>query len=152
MLSEELILHFVSKLFLKYTVKEKSIMRITRNADLDTITAYDEDLDYRDNMAELIRRRKRLGPVRLELSRTMGKKVRTALADYLGIKQSHVFQSTTPLDLTFVSQLQDCLRAKRDKRDLFYARRVPQPSPGAGPEAQHHRPDPREGRAALLSL
>ncbi len=129
MLSEELILHFVSKLFLKYTVKEKSIMRITRNADLDTITAYDEDLDYRDNMAELIRRRKRLGPVRLELSRTMGKKVRTALADYLGIKQSHVFQSTTPLDLTFVSQLQDYLRSKRDKRDLFYARRVPQPSP-----------------------
>lgn len=126
MLSEELILHFAAKLFRKYTVKEKSIMRITRNADLDTINAYDEDLDYRDNMEQLIRRRKRLGPVRLELSRTMGKKVRTSLADYLGIKQSHVFQSATPLDLTFVSQLQDYLHPKRD---LFYPRRVPQLSP-----------------------
>ena len=126
MLSEELILHFVAKLFHKYTVKEKSIMRITRNADLDTITAYDEDLDYRDNMEQLIRRRKRLGPVRLELSRTMGKKVRTSLADYLGIKQSHVFQSATPLDLTFVSQLQNYLHPQRD---LFYPRRVPQLSP-----------------------
>ena len=123
MLSEELILHFVAKLFSKYTVKEKSIMRITRNADLDTINAYDEDLDYRDNMEQLIRRRRRLGPVRLELSRTMGKKMRSTLADYLGIKQSHVFLSSTPLDLSFVSQLQSYLYPKRD---LFYPRRVPQ--------------------------
>ncbi len=126
MLSEELILHFVSKLFTKYAVKEKSIMRITRNADLDSITAYDEDLDYRDNMEQLIRRRRRLGPVRLELSRTMGKKMRSTLADYLGIKQSHVFLSPTPLDLTFVSRLQSYLHPKRD---LFYPRRVPQLSP-----------------------
>ena len=75
--------------------------------------------------------------------------MRTALADYLGIKRSHMFQSTTPLDLTFVSQLQDYLRSSGISGTLFYARRVPQPSPGAGPEAQHHRPDPREGRAAL---
>ena len=97
-------------------------MRITRNADIDTITAYDEDLDYRDNMEHLIRQRKRLSPVRLELTRTMGKKVREELAGYLGIDLSHVFQATTPLDLSFVSQLQDFLR---NKRNLFYPRRSP---------------------------
>ena len=126
MLSEELILHFLSKIYNKYTLREKSIMRITRNADIDTITAYDEDLDYRDNMEHLIRQRKRLSPVRLELTRTMGKKVRQELAGYLHIDLSHVFQSTTPLDLSFVSQLQDYLRSKRN---LFYPKRTPRLSP-----------------------
>ena len=46
----------------------------------------------------------------------MGKKVREELAGYLHIDTSHVFQSTTPLDLSFVSQLQDFLR---NKRNLF---------------------------------
>ena len=126
MLSEELILHFLSKIYNKYTLREKSIMRITRNADIDTITAYDEDLDYRDNMEHLIRQRKRLSPGRLELTRTMGKKVRQELAGYLHIDLSHVFQSTTPLDLSFVSQLQDYLRSKRN---LFYPKRSPRLSP-----------------------
>ena len=126
MLSEELILHFLSKIYNKYTLREKSIMRITRNADIDTITAYDEDLDYRDNMEHLIRQRKRLSPGRLELTRTMGQKVRQELAGYLHIDLSHVFQSTTPLDLSFVSQLQDYLRSKRN---LFYPKRSPRLSP-----------------------
>ena len=50
MLSEELILHFVSKLYSKYTIREKAIMRVTRNADIDASGVYDEDLDYRDVM------------------------------------------------------------------------------------------------------
>lgn len=43
MLSEELILHFLPKLFPKYEIIEKSLLRITRNADIDTETIYDED-------------------------------------------------------------------------------------------------------------
>lgn len=44
---------------------------MTRNADIDADALYDEDLDYRDFMAELIKRRKKLAPVRLELTREM---------------------------------------------------------------------------------
>ena len=61
------ILHFVSKLFVKYTIREKSVMRITRNADIDEADVYDEDLDYRDIMEHLIKQRTRLNPVRREL-------------------------------------------------------------------------------------
>ena len=60
MLVEELILHFVEKMYPQYNVVEKSIIRVTRNADLDEIGTYDEDLDYRDTMAHLIKQRKRL--------------------------------------------------------------------------------------------
>ena len=51
---------FVSKLYPKYVIREKSIMRVTRNADIDAQSMYDEDMDYRNMMEELIKRRVRL--------------------------------------------------------------------------------------------
>lgn len=68
MLSEELILHFLPKVFSGHRVVSKFLARVTRNADIDADTLYDEDLDYREFMAKLIKRRRRLAPVRLELS------------------------------------------------------------------------------------
>ncbi len=62
-----------------YEVKEKSLLRITRNADIDTETIYDEDLDYRDAMENLIKQRIRMNPVRMELSRALNKKLIRAL-------------------------------------------------------------------------
>lgn len=126
MLSEELILHFVSKLFAKYTIFEKSIMRITRNADIDAVDVYDEDLDYRDIMEQLIKQRTRLNPVRLELSRKINKQAKQELSDYLGIHMSHIIKVDTPLDMSFVFQLQNYLR---DKSELFYEKRSPRLSP-----------------------
>ncbi len=66
MLSEELILHFVSKLYSQYAVREKSIMRVTRNADMDAIEINDEDLNYRDVMEKIIKKRNKLTPVRID--------------------------------------------------------------------------------------
>ena len=71
MLSEELILHYIPKVFKGYQVKEKSLLRVTRNADIDADALYDEDLDYREFMADLIKKRKKLAPVRIELSRKL---------------------------------------------------------------------------------
>ncbi len=123
MLCEELILHFVSKLFKKYGIREKSIMRITRNADIDAADVYDEDLDYRDMMEHLVKRRTRLSPVRLELSRQINDKAKAEVARYLGIDTSHIIKVDTPLDLSFVFQLQSYLR---DKQELFYQKLSPQ--------------------------
>lgn len=125
MLCEELILHFANKIFAGYGVKEKSIMRITRNADIDADDMYDEDMDFRDVMEQLIKQRTRLNPVRLELSRTVHDKLKQELAQYLGIHTSHIIQVETPLDLSFVFQIQEYLR---EKPELFYAKRVPQAS------------------------
>lgn len=55
-------LHFLPKMFKNYEVKEKSLLRVTRNADIDTETIYDEDLDYREAMENLIKQRKRMTP------------------------------------------------------------------------------------------
>ncbi|MBQ8821175.1 MAG: polyphosphate kinase 1 [Lachnospiraceae bacterium] len=125
MLGEELILHFVSKLYTKYTIKEKSIIRITRNADIDEVEVYDEDLDYRNMMAYLIKQRRRLSPVRLEISRELDNKVKAELAENLGMEPEHIVKVDTPLNMSYVFQLQQVLR---DKAELFYERRTPRPS------------------------
>lgn len=44
-------------------------MRVVRNADIDADAAYDEDLDYREFMEDLMKQRKKLSPVRIDLSR-----------------------------------------------------------------------------------
>ena len=126
MLSEELILHFVPKVFKGYKIKAKSLIRVTRNADIDADALYDEDLDYREFMADLIKRRKKLCPVRLELSREMDGDVVDALCKYLKLDNTHVFRGETPLDLSFVFEIQDRLR---HRTELFYGKRVPQKTP-----------------------
>lgn len=126
MLSEEFILHYMPRIFPGYTVKAKSLIRVTRNADIDADALYDEDLDYRDFMVELIKKRKRLAPVRLELSRELDGNIVDTLCRYLDVKADYVFRNNTPLDLSFLFQIQDKLR---NVPELFYEKRTPQNSP-----------------------
>ncbi len=126
MLSEEFILHYVPEVFKGYRIKAKSVIRITRNADIDADALYDEDLDYRDFMADLIKKRKKLTPVRIEFSREMNKNVVATLCKYLEMDKTHVFLSDAPLDLSFVFEIQDRLRKNPE---LFYEKKVPQKSP-----------------------
>ena len=125
MLVEELILHYIPKVFERYNIKAKSLIRVTRNADIDADALYDEDLDYRDFMTELIKRRKKLAPVRLELTREMDGEIVDILCDYLELDSNHVFQVQSPLDLSFVFEIQDTLRKVPE---LFYEKRIPQRS------------------------
>lgn len=63
MLIEELILHYMPMIFENYTVKSKSLIRITRNADIDIDEIFaDEDISYRESMEEMIRMRTKLCP------------------------------------------------------------------------------------------
>ena len=126
MLLEELILHYIGKVFKGYKVKGKSLIRVVRNADIDADALYDEDLDYREFMADLMKQRKKLSPVRLDMSREMDQAVIEALCRYLEITPDRVFQSEAPLDLSFIFQIQDLLRKNSE---LFYEKRVPQKSP-----------------------
>ena len=125
MLAEELILHFAPAVFKGYKIKSKSLLRITRNADIDADALYDEDLDYREFMEGLIKQRKKLAPIRLELSRDIDKKGIAVLCEYLELDESHVFISSTPLDLSFVFQIQDLLRKHTE---LYFPKRTPQRS------------------------
>ena len=127
MLVEELILHYIPEVFDHYEVKSKSLIRIIRNADIDVDEAFDdEELDYRDCMKKLISTRKKLCPVKLEHSRVLDDTVIEHLRRDLGLFKDQVFHMETPLELSFVFQIQNALR---EKKELFYEKRNAQYSP-----------------------
>ncbi|MBQ8780898.1 MAG: polyphosphate kinase 1 [Oscillospiraceae bacterium] len=127
MLVEELILHYMPLVFSNHKIICKSIMRITRNADINMEEAlYDHDVDLREVMEDLLKKRKKLSPVRMELTRKMDEASLLYLCRQLELKPSQIFRQKTPLDLSCVFTL----RAKLEDTDpcLFYKDAVPQNS------------------------
>ncbi len=131
-LAEELILHFLPELFPGYKVVSKTLARITRSADIDADSVYDEDLNYRDHMAEVVRLRQKLCPVRLELSRQIDVGLMQRLCNALKLPMERVYEYDTPLDVSFLFGIQDQLRGHAE---LFYAPRHPQRTPDINEDA-----------------
>ena len=126
MLAEELILHYLPEMFPGYKVVSKTLARITRSADIDADAVYDEDLNYRDHMAEVVKLRQKLCPVRLELSRQIDEGIIQRLCTELKLSRERVYEYDTPLDVSFLFGIQDNLRSHAE---LFYAPRHPQKTP-----------------------
>lgn len=134
-LVEELIANFLPKLFVHYKVEDTVLIRLVRSADihLDDASPEMDDMaadEYRKTMEKMIRRRKRLQPVKLDYQGKLTDTVRDSLCRCLGLSKKHLFASDIPLDLSFLGTLRDMLR---DKTELFYPRRVPQNSPNVDP-------------------
>ena len=127
MLAEELILHYLPLVFSNYKILCKSIMRVTRNADINMEEAlYDHDVDFREIMSDLLRKRQKLSPVRLELTRKLDETTTAFLCEHLELKPTQIFCHNAPLDLSFVFTL----RGKLEDTDpvLFYRRADPRNS------------------------
>ena len=123
MLMEELILHYIDRVFEQYEIKSKSLIRILRNADIDPDEEmYDDDADFRKIMEQLVNRRKKLCPIKLEYTRLMDQSVIDVLCQHLELQKKHVFHSEAPLDLSFFSKIRDILR---NEKDLFYEKYSP---------------------------
>ena len=122
MLLEEVILHFFEKIFPNYKVVEKSLIRIVRNADIDENNVFDEDLDYRNHMAEVVKMRRKLSPVRMDMSRELNEEIIKQLCEYLRLDKRSVFRCISPLDLGFCGCIKDYLR---DYKELFFKKKRP---------------------------
>jgi len=133
-LVEELIVHFLPQIFRHYKVDGAVQVRLVRNADIHIDdTAEGDDMpaeEYRRSMEKLIRRRKRLSPVKLEYKGKLDDRVKGELCRYLSLTKRQLFASDIPLDLGFLRALKDMLR---DKSELFYPHCVPQNSPNVDP-------------------
>lgn len=129
MLVEDLLLHCMPQIFEGYKILTKSLMRVTRNADINAEEAlYDHDVDFRDAMEELLKKRKKLSPVRMELSRKLDDNALGFLCRHLELAPSQIFYLSTPLDLSFVFALQNKFSAIRYP-ELFFPKAPPQKSP-----------------------
>lgn len=110
-LSETVIAHFLDRMFPKAKIPFKTIIRVTRNADINLNAGdIEDDEDYRQYMKKILKRRLRLSPVRLELYRNTDQQAVDYLCRQLKISPSQVFLSRrSPLDLSFVFGLIDSL-------------------------------------------
>jgi len=124
-LLEDLILHFADIAFGVYKVMEKNIIAVTRNADINTEEEMlDEDIDFRELMKVLLKKRQRLSPVRLELNYRASRESLEFLCGKLGIGIAQVFYSGAPLDLSFSAALERALDRETVKR-LVWPTHVP---------------------------
>jgi len=118
-LLEDILLHYAEKIFKKYGILEKAVISVTRNADLDTVDEhFDVDEDYRAHMTKLLKKRKRLAPVRLEIQGSSCKKLPEYLCKRLNLDAQQVFYSEAPLDLNCFARLQELV--KPEDRAQFY--------------------------------
>ncbi len=126
-LVEDIILHNAGKIFSDYKIEEKSLIRVTRNADIDVKEAlFDQEMDFRGAMSELIKKRKRLCAVRIQLSRELSSSTISELSSRLDISKKQFFVEKTPLDMSYVFTVRD--KAK-DQSNLFFNEQIPQKSP-----------------------
>lgn len=128
-LAEDVILKYASEVFENYNVLEKSIIRVTRNADIseDDDSLLDNDFDFRDVMEELIQKRKKLAPVRLQICGATGSEMVKYLCKRLEINENQVFSASAPLDLSFTFMIKSMFESS--KPELCYPHFSPQHSP-----------------------
>jgi len=123
-LLEDVIMHFADTVFNIYTVLDKNIITVTRNADIDTEESLDEDIDYRLHMKNMLKKRSRLSPVRLELAYQASSELLTFLCEKLSLNTPQLFYSSIPLDLSFVFSLNRIINGDSLKR-LIWPNHVP---------------------------
>lgn len=123
MLIEDIIMAYADKAFPSYKIDERCVLRITRSADISLDDDFDIELDARQNMSELISKRKRLRPVRMQLSRAMPDDVTDELCARFELARKQVFIEKAPLDLGYVFSL--CPKCSQ-RSEMFYSKREPQ--------------------------
>ncbi len=105
-LMERILSEFAEDVFTGYTVTEKTVISVTRNADINPDDeAFEVEEDYLVHMKKLLKKRSRLSPVRLELKGSLDNRFISYLCGKLNIEKTQVFKSAAPLELSYVYSL-----------------------------------------------
>lgn len=108
--SSKVINEFARECYPKSKILSKTIIRVTRNADLsaDDEIAYDE-VDYRSHMKKILKKRHRLQSVRIEANEKGIEPFKKLLCEKLNIEENQIFESYAPLSMDYVSELKKYL-------------------------------------------
>jgi polyphosphate kinase len=126
LLIEDILLKYADLVFSIYKVESKAVFRVTRNADFEVSEGLlDEDTDYRSYMSDILKKRSRLSPVRFETNDAGDFAMTDFFLSKLGLDKSQCFESASPLDMSFVSKLEDQFEPQALKK-LIYPTARPQ--------------------------
>ena len=127
LLIEEIIRRYAKSVFSNFDIHSRCIFRVTRNADIPIDEGlFDHDMDFRDIMTKMVKKRKKLQPVRIEFQGNPDGETVAILSKVLDVRENFVFKQNTPLSLGFVSTLEKVLEKQSE---LFFKPLTPQPSP-----------------------
>lgn len=125
-LIEELISKYADLVFKNFDIISRCIFRVTRNADIAIDEGlFDHDVDFRDIMSKLVKKRKKLHPVRAQFYGSPDSYTVSIVTKILGISENFVFHQTSPLNVGFISTLE---RRLEKKSELFFKPLSPQKS------------------------
>ena len=118
---EDIIANYAGKVFNGYEVENSVILAVTRSAD---ISLDDEKLDlgedFLEHAREVLLKRQRLAPVRLEIEGKLDPSMIKYVIKELNIKESQVFYYKTPINKSFVFSLGGKFSEEQTK-SLMYA-------------------------------
>ena len=110
----EIVQEFVGQLFPGYTCIERVQLCLTRNADITTDDdATDMYGDFREKMQKVLGKRKRLSPVRLELSAVISPELEDYLRSKMTLEPHQIYISRAPMRLKFAYELSGKLSEAR---------------------------------------
>ena len=122
---EDIILQNLDMVFDKHRILSSSLVRITRSGDIDEEDELLQSMeDNRELMGKLIRLRRQLPPIRLEIVGSLKDEEKRLLEQYLDLKSDYVFHEDAPLDYGFISEIRDYLKTSHQS-SLFYTPLVP---------------------------
>lgn len=128
-LVEELISHFAGLVFPNSAITGRCLFRVTRNADITVEEGMmDHDVDYREVMSELLKKRRKLAAVRIQFFETAPAEIQKLLCGKLILPEHQCFVQKCPLDLGFLFQLYSRI-VKDGRAELCYAPARPMPAP-----------------------
>lgn len=133
-LAEQIICHNLEEIFTASTIKSSTVIRVTRNADIDIDDERArDDEDYLDFVKNTLKKRSRLAALRLEVYRSISDTVLDYLCRQLHIERAQVFVSKTPLELKYLFKL--ISRAPDNMKEMLeYKPFVSQPSKYIDPQ------------------
>lgn len=115
-LTEDILLAYADHVFEMYDVLEKTVLCVTRNADIqvDDETFGVEGGDFRKKMEKLLRQRRRMAVVRVEISRPISDHFKEHFRSRFEVSDAQIFLSrTAPLKLGYAFSLGEHLPEKK---------------------------------------
>ena len=118
-LLEEIVMHYTQEIFDCFETSDTVIVSVTRNADINPDDEEYVDDDYRQHMKKIIKKRKRLAPVRLMVQGQLSNELLTYFCKHLDIKQEQVFQIASPITLSYVFKIEGMLSPEQAAELLY---------------------------------
>lgn len=115
-LTEDILLAYADHVFEMYDVLEKTVLCVTRNADIqvDDETFGVEGGDFRKKMEKLLRQRRRMAVVRVEINRPVSDHFKEHFRSRFEVSDAQIFLSrTAPLKLGYAFSLGEHLPEKK---------------------------------------